>query len=502
MSSLEQKSPFYAPAFQRRKLAMDLYEGGERVEGVNSVDGSGKPSHSGACYLVRHAYEPDDQWQIRLVRAAYRNFAAPIVDLFASFINQGRPARALPDGLAGIETDADRLGTGANVFFDAVTRLAAAGGARFVLVDMEPPAGGTQAEDQAAGRRDVPYFVIVDADDVWDWQTDSRGLAWVSIHGLTMEERNPGEPVRFKETITIWTRREWIRHARSVTAEQAREQGGSYVEEARGDHPCGVVPLVPFLFEETSQMTGLSATDDVLSLILKLYRNDSEMDKMLFDRAVPEKIITGLDEDKIQEYKTASYNCLFHPRVDGVKACYVEPQGMSFEALARQIEKDEAAIREIALRMVRPQSAVGESAEAKQIDRKQLDTQLSMYARTCADAEARCWRLAAKWLHVDGEGIETPYQDKYDVDEAATVLTDRLLALVREGVISKATVLRSEAVKAVLPQDFDPKANARELREESEDSGPTGGMWSLEAALRGGKRRASGRGESAAGETA
>ena len=249
-------------------------------------------------------------------------------------------------------------------------------------------------------------------------------------------------------------------------------------------------------------MTGLSATDDVLSLILKLYRNDSEMDKMLFDRAVPEKIITGLDEDKIQEYKTASYNCLFHPRVDGVKACYVEPQGMSFEALARQIEKDEAAIREIALRMVRPQSAVGESAEAKQIDRKQLDTQLSMYARTCADAEARCWRLAAKWLHVDGEGIETPYQDKYDVDEAATVLTDRLLALVREGVISKATVLRSEAVKAVLPQNFDPKANARELREESEDSGPTGGMWSLEAALRGGKGRASGRGESAAGETA
>ena len=308
------------------------------------------------------------------------------------------------------------------------------------------------------------------------------------------------EPVRFKETITIWTRREWIRHARSVTAEQASEQGESYVEEARGDHPCGVVPLVPFLFEETSLMTGLSATDDVLSLILKLYRNDSEMDKMLFDRAVPEKIITGLDEDKIEEYKTASYNCLFHPRVDGVKACYVEPQGMSFEALARQIEKDESAIREIALRMVRPQSAVGESAEAKQIDRKQLDTQLAMYARTCADAEARCWRLAAKWLNMDGDRIATPYQDKYDVEEAVSVLTDRLLALARESVISKATVLRSEAVKAVLPPDFDPQANARELREENENNGPAGGMWSLEAALRDGKQKRDG--ESAADKKA
>ncbi|MFR0875653.1 MAG: hypothetical protein ACLSHC_14480 [Bilophila wadsworthia] len=29
------------------------------------------------------------------------------------------------------------------------------------------------------------------------------------------------------------------------------------------------------------------ATDDVLSLILRIYRRDSELDKMLFDRAVP-----------------------------------------------------------------------------------------------------------------------------------------------------------------------------------------------------------------------
>ena len=43
------------------------------------------------------------------------------------------------------------------------------------------------------------------------------------------------------------------------------------------------MPLVPFLFEPTSPMTGLPATDDVLSLILRIYRRDSELDKMLFD---------------------------------------------------------------------------------------------------------------------------------------------------------------------------------------------------------------------------
>lgn len=487
MFNVERKSPFYASALQRRKLAMDLYEGGVRVEGVNSVDSSGKPTHSGACYLVRHAYEPDEQWKTRLVRAAYRNFASPIVDLFGSFINEGRPPRALPDGLTPMEADVDRTGMGANVFFADVTRLAAAGGARFVLVDMEPPAGRTQAEDRTAGRRSMPYFVSVDADDVWDWQIDSQGLAWVSVHGLSMEERRPGESVLFKESITFWTRTDWIRYARRVPEEQAGKSGEAapYEKEAEGGHACGCVPLIPFRFEPASLMTGLSATDDVLSLILKLFRNDSEMDKMLFDRAVPEKVITGLTEEERNAYKTATYNCLFHSKVDGIKAYYVEPRGTAFEALARQIEKDEAAVREIALRMIRPQSAVGESAEAKQIDRKQLDTQLAAYARACADAEVRCWKLAARWIGGNDADIEAPYQEKYDVEEAASVLTDRLLALAREKIVSKTTVLRSEAVKDVLPKDFDAAANERELRAEREDEGPTGGMWELRDALRG-----------------
>ena len=139
-SSYEQKHPLYAASFTKRRKAMDLYEGGERIEGNRA-------------YLTRHTYESDKQYDIRANRATYRNFAAPIVDVFASFINEGRPERAIPDALCPIEADADRYGMTADAFFADVTRLAAAGGARFVIVDMEQKKGETVAEDRASGRR-------------------------------------------------------------------------------------------------------------------------------------------------------------------------------------------------------------------------------------------------------------------------------------------------------------------------------------------------------------
>lgn len=58
-------------------------------------------------------------------------------------------------------------------------------------------------------------------------------------------------------------------------------------ENGERRHGLGAVPLMPFLFEPTSPMTGLPATDNVLSLLLRIYRRGWELDKMLFDLASP-----------------------------------------------------------------------------------------------------------------------------------------------------------------------------------------------------------------------
>ena len=449
------KHPDYSESYQRRGLALDLYEGGRRVE-------------ENPAYLIRHPYETQKQYDIRFQRATYRNFAAPIVDVFASFINEGRPQRVLPAKLEDMQDNVDRLGTKANTFFADVTRLAAAGGIRFVQVDAEPQAGITQAEAEEAGRRQWPYFISLDPTDVWDWEIGADGLDWVVIHGAGMEGNAPFTKGTRYETLTVWTRTEWTRYRRETdsTAKAATSLG--WKEYDKGINPSGVVPVVPFTFEDTagSIMSGVPATDDVLSLVLRIYRRDSELDKMLFDRAVPLLNVNGLSKEDWADFVVGSSNALMSTDPGGITAQYVESTGTSFSAQTEFLTRDENSVREIALRMIRPQSGVGESAESKQIDRQQLDTQLANFARRCANAEAQCWKIAARWMRLDDGDISTPYTENYDVEAAGDAIVSALVSLNSQAIISKQTIRDTSAVKKMMPEGWKPEEEETRLQQE------------------------------------
>ena len=108
--------PSHSRQKARYRLWRDLYRGGERVEG--------RPE-----YLPRQPFETDRQYGIRLARAAYRNFAAPVVSVFHAAIWRKPPLRRF--GAAGpspeiaeVLSDADRRGASADRFFAEVTRRA------------------------------------------------------------------------------------------------------------------------------------------------------------------------------------------------------------------------------------------------------------------------------------------------------------------------------------------------------------------------------------------
>lgn len=76
-------------------------------------------------------------------------------------------------------------------------------------------------------------------------------------------------------------------------------------------------------------------------------------------------------------------------------------------------------MREISLRMVRPQSAVGESAESKAIDKTQLDTQLASFARRSGSArKPSAGSSPPGGLEPKEDGSEAKYNESYDVGEA------------------------------------------------------------------------------------
>ena len=155
----------------------------------------------------------------------------------------------------------------------------------------------------------------------------------------------------------------------------------------------------------------------------------------LFDCAVPLLVVNGLNPEQGKKFVRASSNMLVSSEPNDITATYAEPSGASFNAQAAFLASDISQIREIALRMVRPDSAA---------------------------AEKRCWQMAAAWLglSVADDEIRTPYREEYSGNGTNILDKAFVLELARLNMISKATALEQLRRIGTLPEGFDAEDEA------------------------------------------
>lgn len=423
----EQTHPIYPGAASYYDKCETLYDGGEAV------------NRTAQRFLTQHPFEKDNQFAIRLKRAAYKNFAAPTVDLFSSSIIDGSKREGIENLslLAPLLKDCDRQGLPPAVFFKRVVTRAAAAGARFVLVDM--PRAEKEAITVGDAKRMglIPFFADIPAGNVLDWGYDNNG----ALNYAVIKESHYLSPGPFQKheevsTITVWTKNEWQRYEAISSA--------GYTLTGEGSHPVGKVPLVPFLYEQSTPMTGSSVLDDVVNLLIRIFNQDSELDKMLFDAAMPLLVAYGLKENEMETF-VKSTSSMWRMTLSDARLEYVEPAGSSFTAKRQQIMDDIECLREISLRQTRPKGAQAETAESKRLDSIQISSQLAEFARNAAASELQCWKFAAAWLEIGEdatEQIEVKYNQVFDPDALKEKLDALYLELFRESAISRETLLR------------------------------------------------------------
>jgi hypothetical protein len=246
-----------------------------------------------------------------------------------------------------------------------------------------------------------------------------------------------------------------------------------------GTHSCGEVPVVPIYFKKKAEMVGESCIKDIASISSRAYNLENSLDKSLFDTAFPLQAFYGFDPESIKDFIRDSSNGLATPEVQA-KSEFVEPAGRAFTALDTKIKNDETAIREIALRMIRPQSKSIESAESKKIDNQQLHSQLSVFSRNCEDAEVRCWELMLKWMNSgSGKTIEIEYNTDFDVDKVSGDLLRAFSEMRRNRDISRETFWKAlQKAEFPFPDDFDIEEEAARLENDARSSGTMGEIGS------------------------
>jgi len=413
-------------------------------------------------YLFRNDSESGESYRARIRRAAYINLAAPVADLFAA-VASGSVNRSGLSGIPALEPmlqNCDRNGGTPDAFFKRVCAMASPLGAHFVLVDMKrakTPAGN---RDEARKMGLVPHFVHVPAQSLYAWDFDSDGsLAYIVRRGTRRVSAGPFTGFGEVETREVWTKTGWqrlearsgasgspgssgspVRAGGAVGAGRAGSGASRFEVVAEGEHPCGQVPVVPFLFEEdgNSSMVGLSVFDDVAENIIQLFNIWSELDKSLADASLPWLWLKGVNPEDALKMVRSSDSAIAASNADA-DGKYLETSGTSFAAKQAQIEAAVKYITNVSLRRTRPDSAAAVSAESKREDNRELVALMKDFASRMQEGERRCWQLAGKWLGLDDEAVaamRVGYEVQYDVDDVSGGTIDTLIELAKNRVFS------------------------------------------------------------------
>lgn len=434
-----------------------LVQGGSNIEGQEE-------------FLRRHVYETDEQYKIRLWLSKYKNHAEPVVALFHAAVWENTPDREK----LGIDfnryfDDVDCNRTETNHFFKRVSRAAAETGITFVLVDYTGAItnGTTTSKAEADKRQLRPYFKHIEAENLIDWgfakdeQTGIKSLNYIVFKEETEISSVPFKEHEFQTLYHLWTKDKW-----EIWTQGTNKEAGKVKMIESGNHKCGLVPIVPCYFKHYKAMVGRSAAYDIVGLCERIYRNGSCLDKSLYDTAFPLQLFLGFTNEEIKGFQRSSSTGLISQSTDA-NSRYVEPEGRSFSELRQAIQSDETSIKEIALRMIRPESKVAESAESRKLDQRQLNSQLSQFASSVEECETQCWKIFGLWLGLKDPQVEIEYSKTFDDMAISVEMIKVFNELATANVLPQEDIIDVLIRSGFLPDTYDKTEAKEKLKDQS-----------------------------------
>jgi len=189
---------------------------------------------------------------------------------------------------------------------------------------------------------------------------------------------------------------------------------------------------------------------DIAELNLKHYQIQSDLDNILHISSVPLLAVFGYPN--ADEITTGPSEALALPPESRLE--YVSPSGDSYDSQFQRLGDLKEQINTLSLAAVLGQKLVGESAEAKRIDRSQNDSTMMVIAQQMQDLIDNCLKFHSEYLNEPNAGSSFVNRDFVSTRLEPQEITS-LLTLFTAGTISQETLLNQLSSGEVLGDDFD-----------------------------------------------
>ncbi len=392
--------------------------------------------------------ELDESYDNRLARSVCPPYFLRLERMLAGMLTR-KPVRLNETGDAIREQlfNVDLQGNDLNVWTYETARKMIRYGHVGVLIDA--PATGS------SGR---PYWVTYTPRDILGFRTEMID-GEMQFTQLRLQEK-VSEPdglygEKIVEQVRLLTPGNFEIHRKAKT--------GKFVKVDEGTMPVDKIPFSVAYSNRVNLLDSRPPMADIAELNLKAYQIQSDLDNQLHISAVPMLAFYGFPQNA-EEVSAGPGEAIAFP-ADG-RAEYIEPDGKSYDAQFRRLDRLESQINELGLAAVLGQKLSAETAEAKRIDRSQGDSTMMVVAQQMQDMIDNCLMFHSQYINSEAGScfVNRDFlSQRLEPQEIQALLT-----LYTSGSITQKTLLDQLTEGEVLGDEFDV--------EEEIEATQTGGM--------------------------
>jgi len=386
-------------------------------------------------YLMQEPRELDESYDNRLARSVCPPYFLRLERMLAGMLTR-KPVRLsdTADDIREMLFDVDLQGNDLNVWTYETARKMIRYGHIGVLVDA--PATGSNAR---------PYWVSYTPRDILGWRTDmvDGSLQFTQLRLLEKVSEPDGlYGEKIVEQVRLLTPGNFEIHRKAKT--------GKFVKVDEGTMPLDKIPFSVAYSNRVNLLESRPPMADIAELNLKAYQIQSDLDNQLHISAVPMLAFYGFPQNA-EEVSAGPGEAIAFP-ADG-RAEYIEPDGKSYDAQFRRLDRLESQINELGLAAVLGQKLSAETAEAKRIDRSQGDSTMMVVAQQMQDMIDNCLMYHGQYLNSESGScfVNRDFlSQRLEPQEIQALLT-----LYTSGSITQKTLLDQLTEGEVLGDEFD-----------------------------------------------
>ena len=373
-------------------------------------------------FLPQEPRELDEAYDNRLQRSVLSPYYVRLERMLAGMLTR-KPVRLddVPDQIREQLFNVDLQGNDLQTWLFATARLCIRYGHVGVLVDAP-----------VAGQNGRPYYASYTPRDILGWRTEQANGEQKLTQLRLMEKVLVADGLygeKQVEQVRVLTPGAYEIHQ--------KDQKGDFRVVDEGRTSLNEIPFSVAYSNRMGILESIPPLADIAELNLQHYQVQSDLGNQLHISAVPMLAIFGFPQAS-EEISAGPGEAMALP--EGSSAQYIEPAGNSYDAQFRRLEQIAGQINELGLAAVLGAKLVGETAEAKRIDRSQGDSTMMVVAQQMQDLIDNCLRFHAAYLGEANAGSSLVNRDFMGMRLEPQEI-QALLQLYTAGTITQETLL-------------------------------------------------------------